>query len=381
MNDEKEKFDSSFITDLKEVTPDQTTLTGVIVPQKNNGEADSGLEKILVPPDMVLKDDFDGDDFTSSVVPKGMEVDDDDEEEDEEENPDKYQFGKPTVIQTASAYQCPICHTTFCTKNRMGATRCFYCGAAGIKKVEDAKFGDFHIVPFMDTIKDAHSIYKKKIRWNPLVPFSFRSSNALKKMRKVYVPCSLYDITTNGQITFIGGERVSQVKGAPMQMFESLYTTEFEYDNLLSSNCPQIGDECLSVINNYNFSNLKDFDPNSLIDSFVMVGTEPTKESVQFILDKVLRYSVNIVRSNVEHSLKKVGKNELDPQIVSYKNVFVPVYYLSQKYNGKSYRFIMNGQTGDSIFDYPISGLSVAVFSVAVVAIVFGIVALIASFL
>jgi hypothetical protein len=95
--------------------------------------------------------------------------------------------------------------------------------------------------------------------------------------------------------------------------------------------------------------------------------------------EKTIKYSVNVVRGNVGHELKKVNKNEITPNIKSFKNVAIPIYYLSINYKGKDYRFIMNGQSGESYIDLPISGLSIAIFSFVVVLIVFLLCFLVAS--
>ena len=386
-DDENDKFDSSILPDPRDLGLGNASVESGGIGLANDPSVKNPSDSIVVPVDLVLKDDFEGDDFTSGpnvvVPPRGLEVEEEEEDVEwtgEEETDEERE--KRKALKDAKRYPtfiCPKCHMSFCTLNKMGATRCFYCGSTGLQKVADTPFVDLKLVPFMDTLKDAGETYKKQIRFNPLIPFSFRNKKNLKRMRKIFIQCSLFDIVTEGNVSFLGADKISNVKGAPMHTFDCMYSTQFEYKNLLCSNSSLIRDNIISSINNYNYSMMRDFDENMLGDSCLIAGDLNPDAITNTMSEKTIKYSVNVVRGNVGHELKKVNKNEITPNIKSFKNVAIPIYYLSINYKGKDYRFIMNGQSGESYIDLPISGLSIGIFSFVVVLVVFLLCFLVAS--
>lgn len=275
---------------------------------------------------------------------------------------------------------CGDCHTTFSTINEAAGSHCLYCGGNKVTPTSDKSFQEYFVVPFVDTLKDAVDIYKKKIRLNPLIPFSFRGKNILNSMRKIYVPCTLYDISVGGSIVFLGADKISNVKGAPTQKFEILYSTSFAYDNLLAGNYSKMGDEIISAIQNYNFASMTPFQPDSVQDSFLIASDIENNTLTEKVQDKVNKHCVSIVRGNVNHELKKVSTNNMVLSITSAKSLLIPMYFLNLKYKGKHYIFVMNGQTGEAIVDLPIGVSSVVVFSILTFAVIFLVVYLFALF-
>ena len=162
------------------------------------------------------------------------------------------------VLDGIKTYSCPRCKAVFSTDNMLGAN-CVYCGARGVIPVDSRSFNDYVIVPFTSTVVHAKNLYHSKIRMNPLIPFSFRGNKVLRNMRKIYLVCNYYNFDVGGNISFLCAEKVHGVKGAPSQTFETMFSTNMKYENMITSQFPRIGDEILSNINNYNFKSLQPF--------------------------------------------------------------------------------------------------------------------------
>ncbi|MBP5678614.1 MAG: hypothetical protein J6X28_02145 [Bacilli bacterium] len=345
------------------------------------GEVNKEDKSFIIPSGMITGDDvkktesFSHPRNDSVVVPHSLQLDDDDiehEDDSDEENDATPVDGKPFVT-----YQCSRCHASFSTGSKSGNAHCVYCNSLGLQKIADEVIGG-SVIPFVETIKDAASLYKKKIRFNPFIPFSFRGKKNLKKIRKVYVTGTYYDMVARGDITFYGADKIQKIKGAPMQTFESLYHTEFEYPNILVSNCSQIGDELLSAINNYHLSTMKDFEESYLNDSYVINGDKRDDVILESVQNRVIKYAVNTVRGTVPHEMKKTGDIQIVPEIRTQKTVLIPIYLLTMDYKGQNHYFIMNGQTGEAIVDLPMSAGSIILFSILTFGIVFLIVFLLA---
>ena len=297
-------------------------------------------------------------------------------EPEKESTPSLGTQGKEVPVVTA--YTCPFCNTVFSTRSEVNATYCVYCGSRGVTKLEERPMDNTYIIPFVDTMKDAIAAYKKKIRFNPVIPLSFRSGKMMKKIRKVYLVCTLYDFGVGGNIIFQGADRVSKVKNAPMQMYECMYSTNIEYNNILASNYFRIADEILCSINHYNFSVMREFNTNLLNDAFLIHGNIDKEDVTRRNKDKVEKHVLGVVRGVIPHDLKKVTTNNAVVGVASSKTVLIPLYILNAKYNNDKYFFYMNGQTGEVVSELPSSFLSVALFSVVVFTIVFLLVFLLA---
>lgn len=281
--------------------------------------------------------------------------------------------GVSSIIQDDGCfnYTCPRCGAFVSVNNAALGSYCVYCGGKGLNPVEGVNYSNYLILPFSKLPKDAISVFKNKIRFNPFVPFNLRSKKTIKNIKKIYLACSLCDFEVSGNVAITGADKVHNVQGAPMQVFESMYSTEFHYDNILTSSFPRVGDEIISVINNYNFSLVQPFQANYVTGTYILGGNVSVDRINSEYSDKILKHATSIVRGNNPHALRKVSENSLTVKPSQVRMVLVPIYFLNVKDKGKDMLFVMNGQTGESFIELPISVLSGVVFSVVIFSIVF----------
>ncbi|MBR3211407.1 MAG: hypothetical protein IKF71_05685 [Bacilli bacterium] len=251
-------------------------------------------------------------------------------------------------------YVCSTCHTAF-SSFQPDLTTCIFCGKNSITQGETKYYYDTSSLPFQISLEDAFAIYKKQIRHDYLLPFSFRGKRIMKKIQKVYLPCSLYNLSVEGSIAFYGADTISKVKNAPKQVFECMYSTHFDYLNLLTSDYSRINDVPVSNINDYDFSQLVDFNPEIIKDCCLIASDVEKTEVTEKVQERAIKNCVNIVRGNVGHELKKLSNNHLVVGVSSAKSIFIPIYFINFRYKGQEYLFLVNGQTGNVIVDLPTS--------------------------
>ncbi len=274
-------------------------------------------------------------------------------------------------------FACGNCHTVFTVQANI--TNCVYCGGINIAPT-DCNIASYEILPFRLSYLDALDVYKKKLLKSPLAPFSLRGASVKKCIKKVYVPCSLYDLETSGTIDFIGTERIQAVSGAPSQSFESNYSVNFKYNEILTSNYGRIPDILLSNINNYNYSTLSLLKDDIWKDAYLINSSFDDTSTFEKVRDKAIKYSAGIVKDNIDHTVKKISNNQLNVDTKNYRKILVPIYYIHQKYNGKDVVFIINGQTGEIVGEAPIGIEGVVILSIVVFLIIFLLSFLIAYF-
>ena len=275
------------------------------------------------------------------------------------------------------SFMCNNCHTVFTVQTKV--MNCVYCGGNNITPT-DCNISSYEVIPFKLSFVNALNIYKKKLLKYPLAPFSMRGSKVKKRFKKIFLPCSLYDLETNGSVEFIGTERIKVVNTAPTQNFESNYSVKFEFNDLLTSNYNRIPDLLLSNMNNYNFSESTSLSDDAWKDVYLINSSSEDDGTFEKVKDRVMKYSAGIVKDNNNHTFKKLSNNQLNVEVKSNKKVLVPIYFIHQKYNGKDILFLINGQTGKIIGEAPVGIEGVVILSVIIFLVIFLLSFLIAYF-
>ena len=262
-----------------------------------------------------------------------------------------------------STYCCEDCSTFFSTTDSSNAVSCIYCGSIRVKKSNIFPMLNTFMIPLNYTLKDAIKIYQKKIKQNPFLPEAFK--NLEGRIRLMYLPGYLCDITTDGRVIFIAADKHREEKVVVdprteykkkevnewTENFEVGYTTHTDYNNLFISAYSKIGEELLSSMSGYDYTKLIPYNPDIIAGNVYINGDIEEEKAKEKILPKALKHSINIVRGNIKHQLKKVVKNDITENITPMKNILVPLYFLKIPYEGKNYYYLMNGQTGEVSMD------------------------------
>lgn len=277
-------------------------------------------------------------------------------------------------------YSCKACGSKFVMSSYSSIGLCSFCGFGQIVKEKDIDLSNIYLLPFTSSLNSAKKDYKKKIIFNPAVPIVFKKKKIIKKMKKLYIPCMVYDIDVNGNISFLAADSIKNVPSVPKQVYECGFSTNFNFENIVNCSCSQISDEMFSSISKYNCESIKEFDSSSLTDSYLVFADEDKNLNLDKIKERINKYCTSLARESVSHQLKKVNKNELNFNVKNIKEVYVPIYYLSVKYKGRYYTFIKNGQNGSSVIDTAFEKKNLIVFGLIVFIISF-VILLLLSFL
>ncbi|NQZ71771.1 MAG: primosomal protein N' (replication factor Y) - superfamily II helicase, partial [Dinoroseobacter sp.] len=84
------------------------------------------------------------------------------------------------------------------------------------------------------------------------------------------------------------------------------------------------------------------------------------------------------VKFDIGGDRQRVDRVETDVSKVTFKHILLPVWLAAYKYNGKTYRFVVNGRTGQVQGERPWSGWKIAIavglglIVVVLLALIFG---------
>lgn len=269
-------------------------------------------------------------------------------------------------------YHCNICNTEFSVPSSMNSASCVFCQSKNVQKLDTIDYSDYLSLPYVDTLNDAKKDYRSKIRFNPFLPLVFRKKKTLSGIKKLYLPCMLYNVDVNGKVSFFGLDEVQNVKMIPKQTFESEFQINIPYDNVLVCGFKDVSDAMLSTVNDFNYSVLEEFNSKNNKDIYLIPMNEDVEKEKEEVMNQIMKHSLSIVRDTVPHQKKKLKENQLKLDIKNSQKIMVPVYFLRVEYKGKDYFYLMNGHTGESTIDYASSTISMIVFSILVFLIILG---------
>ncbi len=273
--------------------------------------------------------------------------------------------------------KCSACGSILNSKDKLN--KCSFCGSENVISSQcSSDYTNTYIIPFMKNKEDAIKNYKKKVLINPIIPMIFKKKSTISSCSKMYLVSSLCDLHLGGTTTFIGidkNDKNSQSK------HEVVNTVNFDYNNVLVCDNSKIdGSSCLDICE-CNYSNLKEFDSNYLNDSVILFGDLDEKDICTKVSNLAVKTSLSMIRDNVQHDTKKLGKNGLILDNFKRKRVLIPVYILNVKYDNKNYMYLMNGENGKSLINLTFGKIELAIVSLLIFGLIFLIAFLVAYFL
>lgn len=260
------------------------------------------------------------------------------------------------------AYSCPSCGAQLICDETTAATACPYCGNPSVVpgQFSGSLRPDF-VLPFRLNKEDAIARLKAHYKGKPFLPGTFLASQTLEKIQGVYVPFWLYDGTVRGDYMF----KTTRVTVHHQGDYEVTVTDHFlarragslSFEKVPVDASSKMPDDYMDSIEPFDYSELKPFS---------------TAYLPGFLADK---YDVDVEKSNRRadnrciHSLEDAIEETLvgystrvpmDDNIVSIERgkvhyALLPVWLLNVKWEGKTYLFAVNGQTGRTAGNLPAS--------------------------
>lgn len=279
--------------------------------------------------------------------------------------PDEFVWDDNTQVQwdpdtQANRFSCPSCGGEILTDATTAATFCPYCDNPAILTGQvSGELRPDGVIPFKTTKEDAKKAFLKLCKGKYLLPKGYTSEQRLEKITGVYVPFWLYDCSGNVH----GKYKATQVSRWSDSKYHYTKT-----DHYMLTRGAQAGFSAIPM------------DGSSKMDNAIMESIEPfdTTKSVDFdtaylsgfLADKYdveAKQGEDRIRQRVDATLEEL----LAPSFAGFSSVIptqknlqvnhnhakyllLPVWMLCSKYQGKTYMFAMNGQTGKITGTLPI---------------------------
>ena len=275
------------------------------------------------------------------------------------------------------AYNCTTCGAELICDETTAATSCPYCGNPS---VIPGKFAGVdrpdYVIPFKVDKKKAVSSFKEYYKGRLLLPKSFESDNHIEEIKGVYVPFWMFSGEVEGRAQYEAikedRRRAGNEEIVRQEHYDVYREGAMSFSKLPVDASTKMPDDLMDSIEPFNYKEMRPFGmeymPGYLANKYDVTKEESRKRADDRAVGSfraALRDSVkNYDSVNVRQQSEKIR-----PEKAEYG--MLPVWLLSSNWQGKTYLFAMNGQSGKMIGDLPVSKPKLAAWVTGIFAVVF----------
>ena len=269
------------------------------------------------------------------------------------------------------AYVCSSCGAELVCDASTAVSECPYCGNPVV--AADRLAGDFRpqlVIPFKLDHKAAKQALAKHYEGKILLPKSFAGGNRINEVQGVYVPFWLYDTEASGSAVFEATRSRTHYEGDDEVIETDHFTVErdgtMSFARVPVDGSTKMPDAHMDAIEPYDYEALVPFSV-AYMPGFVANRYDEDCEACKARAERRMEEStVSALRETVvdEYDDATVESKQLDYTWEESDYALFPVWMLSTSWNGKSYLFAMNGQTGRMVGELPCSKPKLAIASV-----------------
>lgn len=258
-----------------------------------------------------------------------------------------------------NVYVCNSCGGEIVADATTGATNCPYCeNQVVIKGQFSGEMKPDLVIPFKLDKKAAKEALKKHISSKKFVPKEFLSDNRLEDIKGIYVPHWLFTCDAFGDASY-KAKKIKRWSDSNYYYTEISYYDVFRsgklgFDNIPVDGSTKMPDDLMESVEPFDISQAVDFNTAYLAGYLADKYDVTAQQSMPRANERIKQSLSDSLRETVK------GYNEVQAQNVNmnisngtYKYALYPVWLLNTKWNGTTYTFAMNGQTGKFVGNIP----------------------------
>ena len=266
------------------------------------------------------------------------------------------------------AYNCPSCGAQLLCDQTTAATACPYCGNPTVVPGQfDGALKPDYVIPFKLSRKQAIEAMQKHYRGKPFLPKTFQETHTLEKIQGVYVPFWLYDGKASGEFCFdalrLRVYRQGDYEITERYLYDVIRSGSIAFEKVPVDGSSKMPDDYMDAIEPFDYSELKPFS-TSYLPGFLADRYDVTVEACNSRADeRCLNTLENTVRDSIigfNQCTTRTRDTQLERGKVHY--AMLPVWLLNVQWDGQTYLFAINGQTGRTVGKLPASRVRALAF-------------------
>ena len=257
------------------------------------------------------------------------------------------------------SYVCKSCGGEIIGDENTAATACPYCGNPVVMMEQfSGTLKPDLVIPFKLDKKAALAALKRHYEGKKLLPKVFKDENHLQEIQGVYVPVWLFDTQAEADVRY----RATRVRVWSDSRYDYTQTSYFAVSRSGSLGFERIPVDGSTKMDDTLMESIEPFDHKDAVDfqTAYLAGYLANKYDVD--AEESIERANTRVRQSTEEAFAETtqGYTSVIPQYSSIRlqdgkvqYALYPVWLLNTKWNGKTYTFAMNGQTGKLVGDLP----------------------------
>ena len=281
--------------------------------------------------------------------------------------------GRAEEFCRGSLFRCSECGAEMITAYGKKLENCAFCG--GTPDREESLPEEYLpecIIPFEITRDRAAEIFRESISPKKFAVSGLCSDDSLGRIRGIYVPVWMADCSVSINMNGTGKVVKSWVhdvhRYTETKEFAAERKADAEYTSVPSDFTGILGSDCSEFLQNYDFGKLKRIEPSDLLTHPAEYCTVNKGEAFRCVREKVTVDVRNVLKNSVsDYAEFDVKNEEIDILGTKWCLGLLPVWLLTFRSGGKTYRFTVNGQNGEFTGAPPVSVKKLALFGAAAV--------------
>ncbi len=262
------------------------------------------------------------------------------------------------------AYSCSSCGAELLADANTAAICCPYCGSNTIATAQfSGAIRPDYVIPFAFTKKQAVDKYQGYYARRMLLPGSFSRSSHVDEIQGVYVPFWLFNGSVTADAAYEASDTVRDGDEEVTTYYDVQRRGTVSFENVPADASGRMDDALMDSLEPYDFSALKPFTlaclPGFLAERFDVEQTDNRKRAEE----RIRTSAENMVRDTIEHDDYTTKHETFDIHYGQTGYALLPAWILTTRWNGGTYTFAMNGQTGEFTGDLPVSKPKLAILT------------------
>lgn len=266
--------------------------------------------------------------------------------------------GTQAHMENVVGYTCHNCGAEVVTDPLTVATSCQYCGSnVSVDQRLTGALKPDYVIPFKIKADDLADRLQEFYSKRPLLPKNFFRENQVGEVQGLYVPFWFYGGKVEGEGHYTSHHIRTYTSGDDQITETTRYSSDregyVEFKNVPVDASERIDDDLMDSIEPFDYSDLKPF-KGSYLTGFV---AERFDQNPRQVFERAGLRMKNTTRSSFKATIPGDGidseKTNFDFTDATASYVMLPVYLFNCKYNGKHYRYAVNGQTGKIVGEVP----------------------------
>ena len=298
------------------------------------------------------------------------------------------------LTETVRTLSCPNCGAKVELTSDRHATACPFCATPVVTDSGTTRFlKPQGVLPFVITEAQAKSALEDWLRGLWFAPSGLTAyARRGKQMSGVYSPFWTFDADTTSRYSGARGDWyyetvwvTRQVNGRQQQVAEQVRRTRWtnvsgqvsrDFDDVLVLAAGSLPRRITDALTPWDLSHLAAYQPEYLAGFLAEGYTIPLGAGHDIARQEMAGIIAMDVRRDIGGNEQQIGSIQTRYADETFKHILLPVWTAAYRYNGKSYRFVVNGQSGRVQGERPWSVWKIAFAILAALALIAALVAL-----